>query len=154
MDGRAIVWDFNTGDPIYALVNSATLTAVVISPDSQQAFTTCMDDQAIIWDLNTGRRIHSLIGRRCVTVTPNGNYVVTDAVRSRGGFAYRSSNSGYKVVLSGDYGAVVWDINSGEPVTRISVPEPISFVLAGRHCVVLGHKSSVSCFDLPFGLPF
>jgi len=106
-DGRAQVWDVDTGTPVAELAASATHPVTAFATDStgRVAVGGDLDGHATIWDRRAGAPIRRLpaAGRliQAVAMTPDGATAAT-------------------ATIDGD--VVVWDLTTGQPRTRLASP--------------------------------
>ena len=97
LDGRAILWDANTGRELRAFEgDSKWIIFVAFSPDGRTIVTVSTDNTAVLWDVKTGRMLRMFQGHSnhvwSVAFSPDGRTVLT---------------------ASDDNIVVLWDVKTG-----------------------------------------
>lgn len=152
LDGKAIVWDVETGDSIQVIRfpdSKLAIFSVDISPDGKMLATADWGGYVTIWDIETGERIqvispHERMGVYQVKFSSNGVYFISagldrklklteidsgQEVRIFTGHtelvnSINLSPDGDRIITSGWDGTIrVWDFYSGLQILRIRAHE-------------------------------
>jgi WD40 repeat protein len=134
----AHIWDLSTGKEVLTLRgHSAVVEQIVFSPDGWLLATTDYDGMVKVWSADTGREV--LQERSCMwapAITPDGKYV----------FAAPWNNE-----------FVIWDAESGQPVTRVRTPTHLIIRAVmfpdGRRVVTAGSEKVARVWEIPTGRP-
>jgi WD40 repeat protein/DNA-binding SARP family transcriptional activator len=59
-DGRALLWDSQSGELLHTLAGHSDLTFLAFSPDGSRLATTSWDNTGEIWDVHSGARLQTL----------------------------------------------------------------------------------------------
>lgn len=114
-DRTARVWDVETGRPLSPpLVHNATVTSVQFSPDGSRVVTGSLDFSIRIWDTETGQPLTPGLSPAGWNELERNEFqdrvqavFSHDGQRVAGGFGSFTKRAGM---------AVVWDVETGEPV--------------------------------------
>lgn len=111
-DGAIILWDAATGQPIRHFETSpgVFIHTVALSPDKRYAASGDENGLLTVWDVATGTALQTFTGHTSpildVGFSPDGKRIVT------------ASGQPERSISDGDYSVRIWDLATGEEVTR------------------------------------
>ena len=136
VDGRAWIWDADTGHELTSLRHGNWVWSVAFSPDGTRLATGGQDGRARIWDADTGHELTSLrhSGWVSVAFSPDGSRLAT-----------------------GGMGARIWDAGTGRKVTSLRADDAImsvAFSPDGSRLATGAAKGRVRIWDSGTGREF
>ena len=140
-DGTLCIWDLSTGELRYEMLehNGNIKDLVAIPGNWHRVITASSDGTLKIWDIDVPKVIITLKGH---------NNIVWRA---------RSSYSGETAIsISGDESVIVWDLNTGDCLTRLSLenrPTCCALSLDGRKVIVGEMGGNVHILSLHLNHP-
>jgi len=144
-DNTLILWDLQSGQPIYRLEGRGGeqgLWAVTISPDGSTALSDTADGTMILWDLQRGVEL-----RTFRTSDPSG-------WTGASGIAYLPGGK-TAISVGGDGKIIQWDLESGEEIRRIgehpSLRTRIVVTPDGKLAMTAGMDGRLMLWDLENG---
>ncbi len=136
-DSRVIIWDANTGLPLYPPLQGhgdILLTALAFSRDGARLATAGIDGVVIVWDTATGQEVRRFLGHKTLV------------------WSVAFSPDGRRVASSGDEGAVkIWDPVTGqEALTLRGHTDPVlcvAFSPDGNYIASASKDGTVKIWD-------
>ena len=175
-DGRALLWDSQTGELLHSLTGNADLTFLAFSPDGIRLATTSWDGTGKLWDAHSGAELVELPnngdtlwfpafspdGRRLAAGTGSGAIKIWDAATGQEMLTLRGhTEAAYGVAFSPDGRLLasgswdntsrLWDATTGEQLAMLPHEGDafwVDFSPDGSRLATTERNGTVQIFDI------